>query len=69
VNALGAERDGVWLGWKDECTSIRFAAVLVDGGIGAVEIHVLVSHEATVLVLCMDVLCCDGIPGIAHAAM
>ena len=43
------------------CTRVCSVAVLVRSGIGAVEIHVLVSHEATVTVLRTNVLCGDGI--------
>ena len=51
------------------CTSVCLTGVLVSGRIGAVKVHILMSHEATVLVLCLDVCPRDGVPRIAHALL
>ena len=54
------ERDLRRVGCEEvACTTVCSTAVSVSGRIGAVEVHVLVSHEATVAVLCLDVLLRD----------
>ena len=51
------------------CTTVLSAAMSVSGRIRAVEVHILTAHEATVSVLCMQLGCCDAVPGVAHSCL
>ena len=56
-------------GCAGACTRFPLAAVSVDGRIGAVEVHVLVAHEATVSVLGPQVSLRDRIPCVTHSLL
>lgn len=51
---------------KGVCTTFSSVGVLVCGGIGAVKVYILVSHEATVSVLRLDIVRCDCVPCVTH---
>ena len=43
--------------------------MLVSGGIRAIEVHILMTEQAAMLVLRMDLLCRDCVPCVAHALL
>jgi len=51
------------------CTSFLLSAMSVNGGRRAIKVHILMTKEATVVVLCMDVRCGERIPCVAHASL
>ena len=49
------------------CTLLASVAMLVCGGIRAVEVRVLAAHKATVAVLCEKIPSGDRVPSVAHS--
>ena len=54
------------LGEEKKCTPFVSSAVMMQGGIWTIEVHILATHEAAVPILLTDLSGSEAVPRVAH---